>query len=38
MDKLTGSAGQDWYFANLDCGIRDCITDDHANEFADDLD
>ena len=21
-DRLTGSAGRDWFFANLDCGIH----------------
>jgi Ca2+-binding RTX toxin-like protein len=38
-DKLTGSAGQDWFFANLEgTGVRDRVTDLHAAEFADDLD
>ncbi|WP_202921112.1 hypothetical protein [Anatilimnocola aggregata] len=34
----TGSAGRDWFFANLDNGVLDKITDLHASEFADDLD
>jgi Ca2+-binding RTX toxin-like protein len=43
-DMLTGSAGQDWYFANLfldngdDAEQKDKITDLSANEFALDLD
>jgi Ca2+-binding RTX toxin-like protein len=37
-DVLTGSAGRDWLFANLDCGVLDCITDLSSNEFADVLD
>ncbi|MBI3409088.1 MAG: hypothetical protein HY040_12130 [Planctomycetes bacterium] len=37
-DVLTGSAGLDWFFANLDSGVRDRITDLCAIEFADDLD
>jgi Ca2+-binding RTX toxin-like protein len=37
-DVLTGSAGRDWFFANLDNGVLDKITDLHASEFADDLD
>ncbi len=36
-DQLTGSAGRDWFFANLDGGVRDHVTDDHANEFTDEL-
>ncbi len=41
---MTGSAGQDWFFANqfLDNGDnpnhKDKITDLHAAEFANDLD
>jgi len=36
---LTGSAGQDWFFANLDrAWSRDWITDLGKTEFADDLD
>ena len=35
---LTGSAGQDWFFANLDTGVLDKITDLGAAEFAIDLD
>jgi Ca2+-binding RTX toxin-like protein len=37
-DRLTGSAGRDWFFANLDEGVLDDVTDDHANELVDDLD
>jgi hypothetical protein len=42
-DVLTGSAGIDWFFANLDGDgdpsvTKDKITDLHALEFADDLD
>lgn len=38
-DVLTGSAGQDWFFANLTgSGVRDRITDLGAAEFAIDLD
>jgi hypothetical protein len=37
-DVLTGSAGQDWFFANLDSGVLDRITDLSAAEFAADLD
>jgi Ca2+-binding RTX toxin-like protein len=43
-DVLTGSAGQDWFFANLvideddDATRKDKITDLSAAEFADDLD
>jgi titin len=41
-DVLTGSAGIDWFFANLDGDgdpnmAKDRITDLHASEFADDL-
>jgi hypothetical protein len=32
------SSGQDWFFANLDSGVLDKITDLHASEFAEDLD
>lgn len=38
VDVLTGSAGQDWFFANADAANRDYITDLGANEFANDLD
>jgi hypothetical protein len=38
VDVLTGDAGRDWFFANLDAGVRDRITDLQSNEFADDLD
>jgi uncharacterized delta-60 repeat protein len=40
-DTLTGSAGSDWFFAQLDGdneAIKYKITDLHAAEFADDLD
>jgi Ca2+-binding RTX toxin-like protein len=37
-DVLTGGAGSDWFFANLDAGVLDTITDLHGAEFADDLD
>jgi hypothetical protein len=37
-DRLTGSAGRDWFFANLDCGVRDVVTDDHNNEYTNDID
>jgi Ca2+-binding RTX toxin-like protein len=43
-DTLTGSAGNDWFFANLfldngdDATKKDKITDLHASEFASDLD
>jgi hypothetical protein len=34
---MTGSSGLDWFFANLDSGVLDKITDLSAKEFADDL-
>lgn len=37
-DLLTGSAGLDWFFADLDAGTADRITDPHSAEFAADLD
>jgi uncharacterized delta-60 repeat protein len=38
QDLLTGSSGQDWYFANIaGDGVRDRITDLSAAEFAVDL-
>jgi uncharacterized delta-60 repeat protein len=37
-DTLTGSSGNDWFFANVDGDHRDVITDLTAKEFADDLD
>lgn len=37
-DVLTGSAGKDWFWANLDTGVKDKITDLSANEFATDID
>lgn len=36
-DVMTGSAGQDWFFAHLGAGVLDKITDLATNEFADDL-
>lgn len=37
-DVLTGSAGQDWLFANLlGTGVKDKVTDLSAAEFANDL-
>ncbi|MCI0684641.1 MAG: CSLREA domain-containing protein [Gemmataceae bacterium] len=38
VDRLTGSAGRDWFFANLDCGVLDVITDDRDDEQVWDLD
>lgn len=39
QDLLTGSAGQDWFFANLaGSGVKDKVTDLSAAEFAIDLD
>jgi Ca2+-binding RTX toxin-like protein len=38
-DVLTGSAGSDWFFANLSgAGVKDKVTDLSAKEFATDLD
>ena len=37
-DTLTACSGQDWFFANLDGGIKDKITDLSSAEFASDLD
>lgn len=37
-DVPTGSAGMDWFWANLDTGVKDKITDLNANAFAADLD
>ena len=36
-DTMTGSAGQDWFFANLASGVIDKVTDLSASEFAEDL-
>ena len=36
-DKLTGSAGRDWFFANLIGGVLDSITDKKTDEFASDV-
>jgi hypothetical protein len=38
VDLLTGSSGSDWFFANLDIGIRDKITDLGFNELGSDVD
>lgn len=38
-DVLTGSAGQDWFFANLGgTGVQDKVTDPSDDEFAAELD
>ncbi|MEX2139004.1 MAG: hypothetical protein WD894_07065 [Pirellulales bacterium] len=37
-DVLTGSSGQDWFFANLEAGVLDKITDLSADEFEPDMD
>jgi Ca2+-binding RTX toxin-like protein len=36
-DIMTGSDGQDWFFANLASGVLDKVTDLTASEFAEDL-
>ena len=38
VDQLTGSTGQDWFFANLEEGVIDKITDLQDDEFAEDID
>ncbi|MCI0684887.1 MAG: Ig-like domain-containing protein [Gemmataceae bacterium] len=38
QDRLSGDKGRDWFFANLDCGVRDCLTDLKNNETAVDID
>ena len=38
VDKLTGSSDRDWFFANLDFGVLDQITDLKSNEVAQDID
>jgi uncharacterized delta-60 repeat protein len=38
IDVLTGDSGRDWFFANVDNGHRDFITDLKANEFVNDID
>ena len=35
VDKLTGDAGRDWFFANVDGTAIDKITDLTSNEFTD---
>ncbi len=37
-DVLTGSSGVDWFFASVDAGGQDRITDLSDSEFAEDLD
>jgi VCBS repeat-containing protein len=37
-DRLTGSAGRDWFFANLDSNVKDQLTDQNCGEWIDDLD
>jgi Ca2+-binding RTX toxin-like protein len=37
-DILSGNSGVDWFFANLDAGVKDKITHLSAKEFGDDLD
>jgi fibronectin-binding autotransporter adhesin len=37
-DKLTGSSGRDWFFANLSGGLRDTLTDAAGNEITKDED
>jgi uncharacterized delta-60 repeat protein len=34
-DKLTGNAGSDWFFANVDGAVKDKITDLTSSEFTD---
>jgi Ca2+-binding RTX toxin-like protein len=38
IDTLSGNAGQDWFFANLDADFRDVLTDVKRDEARDDLD
>jgi Ca2+-binding RTX toxin-like protein len=38
LDVLTGGAGADWFFADLDGLFKDAISDLEAGEFAEDLD
>jgi Ca2+-binding RTX toxin-like protein len=37
-DKLTGSSGRDWFFANLSGGVKDTLTDAAGNEITQDED
>src|SRR5205814_7818895 len=38
VDVLTGAAGHDWFWANVEgCGVHDRITDLAGSEFANDL-
>ena|GEM_PF-3423790 len=38
IDRLTGSAGSDWFLANVDFGVKDIITDLNGNEIVTDVD
>jgi titin len=38
VDVLTGSAGQDWIFANIDSGVLDNVTGVQGSELIDDID
>jgi Ca2+-binding RTX toxin-like protein len=38
VDRLTGSAGRDWFFANVDAGVRDLVTGAQRNELVEDID
>jgi hypothetical protein len=38
VDRLTGSAGCDWFFANRDNGVKDKVTDDQCDEAFEDID
>lgn len=37
VDKLTGSAGTDWFFANLDAGVKDTITGKDSGELVQEI-
>ena len=37
IDILTGSAGVDWYFSNLDTGVKDPITEKINQDFVQEL-
>jgi hypothetical protein len=37
-DSLTGSQGVDWFFSNLDTGVKDVITDKASGETSNDID
>ena len=38
VDRLTGSSDRDWFFANVDFGVLDQITDLKSNERSTDID